>query len=102
MSAIVVYTRPGCHLCAQAMSELRRLQIELGFALSERDIDGDEALQRAYFERIAPVWDHWHSKNGFYHRRMTDLIRGMVPPDARVVEAETGLHGGAWSARLAP
>jgi hypothetical protein len=37
------------------MSELRRLQDELGFALSERDIDGDDALQRAYFERIPVV-----------------------------------------------
>jgi glutaredoxin len=55
VSAIVVYTSPGCHLCAQAMSELRRLQIELGFALSERDIDGDDALQRAYFERIPVI-----------------------------------------------
>jgi hypothetical protein len=37
------------------MSALRRLQPELGFALSERDIDGDDALQRAYFERIPVV-----------------------------------------------
>jgi len=55
MSAIVVYTRPGCHLCVEAMQELRRLQDELGFALSERDIDGDETLLRAYFERIPVV-----------------------------------------------
>ena len=37
------------------MAELRRLQDELGFALRERDIDGDEALLRAYFERIPVV-----------------------------------------------
>jgi hypothetical protein len=39
----------------EVMSALRRLQGELGFALSERDIDGDDALQRAYFERIPVV-----------------------------------------------
>jgi glutaredoxin len=55
MSAIVVYTRPGCHLCVEAISDLRRLQAELGFTLSECDIDGDAALQRAYFERIPVV-----------------------------------------------
>jgi glutaredoxin len=55
VSAIVVYTRPGCHLCVEAMTDLRRLQAELGFALSECDIDGDEALHRAYFERIPVV-----------------------------------------------
>jgi hypothetical protein len=37
------------------MTILRSLQDELGFALEERDIDGDEALQRAYFERIPVV-----------------------------------------------
>jgi glutaredoxin len=52
---IVVYSRPDCHLCAEVMAALRALQDELGFALSERDIDGDEALQRAYFERIPVV-----------------------------------------------
>jgi glutaredoxin len=55
VSAIVVYTRPGCHLCVEAMADLRRLQDELGFGLRECDIDGDDALQRAYFERIPVV-----------------------------------------------
>jgi glutaredoxin len=52
---ITVYSRPDCHLCADAMAILRALRDELGFALQERDIDGDEALQRAYFERIPVV-----------------------------------------------
>jgi glutaredoxin len=52
---VTVYSRPDCHLCADAMTILRALQDELGFALGERDIDGDEALQRAYFERIPVV-----------------------------------------------
>jgi glutaredoxin len=56
MSAeITVYSRPDCHLCAEAMAALRSLQGELRFSLSERDIDEDEALQRAYFERIPVV-----------------------------------------------
>jgi glutaredoxin len=52
---ITVYSRPDCHLCAEAMSALRALQGELRFSLSERDIDRDEALQRAYFERIPVI-----------------------------------------------
>jgi glutaredoxin len=55
VSEVVVYSRPECHLCAEAMTALRGLQQELGFGLHERDIDGDEALQRAYFERIPVV-----------------------------------------------
>jgi glutaredoxin len=52
---ITVYSRPDCHLCAEAMAALRALQDELGFGLSERDIDEDETLQRAYFERIPVI-----------------------------------------------
>ncbi len=55
MSDVTVYSRPECHLCAEAMATLRRLQAELGFSLTERDIDGDERLQRAYFERIPVI-----------------------------------------------
>ncbi|HTB70164.1 MAG TPA: glutaredoxin family protein [Solirubrobacteraceae bacterium] len=52
---MTVYSRPDCHLCAEAMATLRRMQRELRFALTELDIDGDEALQRAYFERVPVI-----------------------------------------------
>jgi glutaredoxin len=55
MSVVTVYSRPGCHLCEEAIATLRRLQRELGFGLAERDIDADEALQRAYFERVPVI-----------------------------------------------
>jgi glutaredoxin len=55
MSVVTVYSTPECHLCADAMKILRLLQAELGFELQERDITGDEALHRAYFERIPVV-----------------------------------------------
>ena len=56
MSATVtVYSKPDCHLCSQAMAVLRGLQDELGFALRELDITADEALHRAYFERIPVI-----------------------------------------------
>jgi glutaredoxin len=55
MSVVTVYSRPGCHLCEEAIATLRQLQRELGFGLAERDIDGDEALQRAYFERVPVI-----------------------------------------------
>jgi glutaredoxin len=55
MSEIVVYSRPDCHLCAEALTQLRGLQTELGFQLRELDIDRDPELQRAYFERIPVI-----------------------------------------------
>jgi glutaredoxin len=56
VSAIVtVYSRPGCHLCAEAMAALRELQVQLGFELRELDIAADDALHRAYMERIPVI-----------------------------------------------
>ena len=55
MSSITLYERADCHLCAEALATLRRLQPELGFSIETRDIDADEALQRAYFERIPVI-----------------------------------------------
>jgi glutaredoxin len=55
MTVVTVYSRPDCHLCEEALAALRRLQRELDFELCELDIDADEALQRAYFERIPVV-----------------------------------------------
>ena len=55
VAKLVVYSKPGCHLCVDAMTLLRGLQQELGFELQERDIGSEEALERAYFERIPVV-----------------------------------------------
>jgi glutaredoxin len=55
MASVIVLSRPGCHLCEQAMVVLRELQARHGFELQERDISTDEALHRRYFERIPVV-----------------------------------------------
>lgn len=52
MSTITVYTAPDCHLCHEALAALRDLQAELGFDLEELDITHEDALHRAYLERI--------------------------------------------------
>jgi glutaredoxin len=56
VSVVTVYSTADCHLCEAAMEVLRRLQAELAFELRELDIGSEEALLRAYFERI-PVVD---------------------------------------------
>jgi hypothetical protein len=52
VSTLTVYSRPECHLCQEAIAVLRPLSQELDFELLVCDIDTDERLQRAYFERI--------------------------------------------------
>ena len=55
VARITVFSKPDCHLCAEAMAQLRRLQGELAFALEERDISEDEEVYRVYFERIPVI-----------------------------------------------
>jgi glutaredoxin len=52
---VILYGRPGCCLCDEAREVLLRARGRHPFALLERDIDEDDALQRAYLERIPVV-----------------------------------------------
>jgi glutaredoxin len=55
MSTVTVYTHADCHLCEEAVDVLRTLQGQHPFELRELDIRADEALHRAYFERVPVV-----------------------------------------------
>jgi glutaredoxin len=55
VSVVTVYSKPDCHLCEDAMAALRGLQADLAFELRELDITADDALHRAYFERIPVI-----------------------------------------------
>ena len=56
MSTVILYARPGCHLCDEARAEIEVL-LEDGaeFALLEVDIDTDDELQARLMERIPVV-----------------------------------------------
>jgi glutaredoxin len=52
---ITLFSKPDCHLCADALAALQALQAELDFDLEEQDITLDDGLHRSYFERIPVV-----------------------------------------------
>jgi glutaredoxin len=56
LTDVVVYSRPGCHLCEEAIAGLLALH-EQGyrFDLHEVDIESDELLLRRHLERIPVV-----------------------------------------------
>ncbi|HEY7935690.1 MAG TPA: glutaredoxin family protein [Candidatus Limnocylindrales bacterium] len=61
MLEIILYARPGCHLCAQArttidalLAERRRRGLEAPDVV-ERDISTDAAWERAFFAEIPVV-----------------------------------------------
>ena len=54
-STVTLYGRPGCHLCDDALGVLERVRAESPFALATVNIEDDDALLRAYLERIPVV-----------------------------------------------
>ena len=55
MTEIVVYSRPGCHLCDEALAALAALRARASFTIREVDITEDDSLHRAYLERIPVI-----------------------------------------------
>jgi glutaredoxin len=56
MTEVVVYSRPGCHLCEEAVAAIVALHGQgYRFALHEIDIESDELLLRRHLERIPVV-----------------------------------------------
>jgi Glutaredoxin-like domain (DUF836) len=58
---LVLYARPGCHLCDEARRAIEAVLAQRAAqglpvpTLTERNIEADEALHRAYLERIPVV-----------------------------------------------
>ena len=55
MTRVVLYTRPGCHLCDDARAMLERARATIPFAFQERNIDEDDAFLRRHLERIPVI-----------------------------------------------
>jgi glutaredoxin len=53
---ITLYTREGCHLCAQAKLEILPLAAEFGATLREVDIDDDTILHDRYTNDVPVIF----------------------------------------------
>ena len=49
---IILYTKPGCHLCEITHQLLQGLQREFELTIQEIDITGDPALFENYWDKI--------------------------------------------------
>jgi glutaredoxin len=54
-ATITMLSRPGCHLCEEALAELEPIAAETGALIDEINIDEDDALLLAHLERIPVV-----------------------------------------------
>ena len=56
MTVVTVYSRPQCHLCAEAVEALVAIHDEgYGFDLHEVDIESEDLLLRRMLEKIPVV-----------------------------------------------
>jgi glutaredoxin len=56
LAEVLVYSRPGCHLCEEAIAALVDLHSAgYRFELHEIDIESDDLLLRRHLERIPVV-----------------------------------------------
>lgn len=57
MTRLVLYSRPGCHLCDDARAAIERVRARTGggWVLEEVDITSDDAVHARYLERIPVV-----------------------------------------------
>ncbi|HEX4363387.1 MAG TPA: glutaredoxin family protein [Solirubrobacteraceae bacterium] len=52
---LVIYGKPGCHLCDDARTIIDRVCTEVGTSYDEVDITTEDRLHAAYLERIPVV-----------------------------------------------
>ena len=52
---VVLYSRPGCHLCDDARAVIEAERLRMPFDLDEVDIETDDELVKAYGIRIPVV-----------------------------------------------
>jgi glutathione S-transferase len=84
LAEILVYSRPECHLCEEAIAGLLALHEEgYRFDLHEVDIESDELLLRRHLERIPVV-------------EVDGVIASELVFDAAAVRARLDTVG-AWS-----
>ncbi|NUT32829.1 MAG: glutaredoxin family protein [Hamadaea sp.] len=70
---VTLYTRPGCHLCEDAVAVLR----DLGVAFAEVDISGDLDLEADYGDRI-PVILLDGKEHGYWRVESERLLRDLA------------------------
>ncbi|HEU5034911.1 MAG TPA: glutaredoxin family protein [Mycobacteriales bacterium] len=52
---VVVLSKPGCHLCADACAAVERITAELGVGWQEQDITGDPELMARWAEYVPVI-----------------------------------------------
>jgi glutaredoxin len=85
---VLLYSRPGCHLCDAARVVVERVCADTGETYAEVDITGDPELERRFGEEVPVTY-----VDGAQH----DFWR---VDESRLRAALAGRRGGGWRAAL--
>jgi glutaredoxin len=53
---VLVLTRPGCHLCEEAIAVVESICAETGDSYEERNVDRDPELLRRFSEQVPVIF----------------------------------------------
>ena len=73
---VIVYSRPGCHLCDEAKLAIQGAGVSDRFTLEEINIESDPELLRKYRYDIPVVMID--GVEAFRHRVNADKFRGLI------------------------
>ena len=76
---VVIYTRPGCHLCEEAKQEMLAANCADQYVLEEINIDTDPALQERYRYEIPVITIN--GKKAFKYRLTAAEFKRAVTSD---------------------
>lgn len=91
---VTVYSRPGCHLCEEAIAVVAAVCEELGESHAEVSIEGDAELEGRYGHEI-PVTLVDGAQHDFWRVDPERLRRALRPPRAAVEGTGTAQGGRA-------
>ena len=77
MTRLIIYSRPGCHLCDEMKEVVHRVSASLPLALDEIDISGNAELERLYGMEI-PVLMIDGKKVAKYRIGESELLRALT------------------------
>ena len=78
MHEVLVYSRPGCHLCDVVKQTLVQVQDQADFVWREIDIDSDPELREKYNDEVPVVFID--GRKAFkYHMDSRDFLRRLAP-----------------------
>jgi len=70
---VIIYSRPGCHLCEEAKQAIDGAQCANEYTLEEIDIESDGALLRRYRHDIPVITIN--GEEAFRHRVTAEAFR---------------------------